>query len=334
MNEQPILIGDIGGTNARFALAASNKIGFSHAATLKCAEFSSVELAIGHYLRQLDIEKPDAICLVAAGPVVDQQVKMTNTPWIVSRRALQRRFPECRVALINDFTAIALSVPHFAPGDILNIGSVNAPRLADRPGFTVGIVGPGTGLGVSGLIKSRQSLTPLATEGGHVGFAPENRLQQDVLRILRERWPRVSAERLLAGTGLENIHWALARLNKEAADEHCAADIFQQAKDRNALACQSVQMYFEILGQFAGDIALTLGAKDGVFIAGGIIKRYPELIVQSGFRTAFENKGRHAELMKTIPTHLILHPEPGLLGAGIGAGIGATHGSSESWVMG
>jgi glucokinase len=180
----------------------------------------------------------------------------------------------------------------------------------------VAILGPGTGLGAVGLRKHGHLFIPIAGEAGHGGFAPETQVQLEILTVLRDRFDRVSSERLVSGPGLENIHWALMRIHGEKRAHLKPAEIFDAASDNSEpLAAEAVQMFFEILGQVAGDLALAFGAEDGIFIAGGIVRRYPELICSSRFRTGFERKGRYRSIMERVPTQLIMHKEPGLLGA-------------------
>lgn len=155
---------------------------------------------------------------------------------------------------------------------------------------------------------------PITGEGGHVGFSPETEQQLEILKVLRSQFDRVSAERLIAGSGLENIYLALRTIRREPGPQLSAAQIFAEREPGN-LAAEAVEVFFELLGQVAGDVALTLGAVDGVYIAGGIAKRYPDLLEKSRFRSAFENKGRRRALMERIPTRLITYDQPGLLGA-------------------
>ena len=157
-------------------------------------------------------------------------------------------------------------------------------------------------------------LVPVTGEGGHVGFAPETALQIEILNVLREKFERVSAERLIAGSGLENIYQALATIRGEKNSGLSPAEIFAE-RGGSKVAAEAIDVFFELLGQVAGDLALTLGAEDGIYIAGGIAKRYPEILAISRFRSAFENKGRHRSFMERIPTRLITHEQPGLLGA-------------------
>ena len=310
-----LLIGDIGGTNARFALADGKEPGFSAEATLKCADFASADLAIKHYLKEVGAKSPAVICLAAAGPIVDQRVRFTNNPWSLAAAELRQQFAISKVRLLNDFEAIAYSVPFLKKDDCQGIGLPD-PRPLDGEHYMVGILGPGTGLGAVALRKHGDLLIPIAGEAGHGGFAPESNVQIDMLKALRERHDRVSSERFVSGPGIENIYWALCRIHGEQRPPLKAADIFAKAKDgSDTRAAESVQMFFEIFGQVAGDYALALGAQDGIFIAGGIVRRYPDLLENSRFRSGFEAKGRHRSLMERVPTRLILHEQPGLLGA-------------------
>ena len=315
MNDQTLLIGDIGGTNARFALARPDAVAFDAAMTLKCEDFSSSVAAIRHYLEAVSVPVPDAICLAVAGPVIDEIVKVTNNHWTLSAREIRQELGVERVKLLNDFEAIAWSIPNIEDRFLESIGQASQQALP-TDSFSVAIVGPGTGLGTGGLLKREGRLIPLVGEGGHIGFAPKSRTQIEILNVLRDKFERVCVERLVSGSGIENIYWALHTLQGDQRQQMSAADIFQAASDRSdAIAADTIQLFYEILGQVAGDIALVMGAHDGVYLAGGIVKRYPELLHISGFRNAFENKGHHRQMMERIPTRLITYGEPGLLGA-------------------
>ena len=310
-----LLIGDIGGTNARFALADPSKPGFSNAVTLKCDDFESADVAIEHYLESEKAGKPDVICLAAAGPIIDKHVRFTNNHWVIGADELAADFSIDAVRLLNDFEAIAYSIPFLANEDCIPIG-LPEPQPLGGEHYMVGILGPGTGLGAVGLKKHGDLLLPIAGEASHGGFAPESHVQIDILNALRERFDRVSSERLVSGPGLENIYWALMRIHHAKRAHISPAEIFGAAvNNTDELAVEAVGMFFEVLGQFAGDLALTLGAEDGIYIAGGIAKRYPDLLKNSRFRTGFEAKGRHRSLMERVPTQLIMHDQPGLLGA-------------------
>ena len=315
MADRTLLIADIGGTNARLALANTEQPGFSDEVTLQCADFESAEAAIRDFLEIVGAPMPEVICLAAAGPIVDQRVRFTNNPWSIAAEELAADFSTASVRLLNDFEAIAYSVPFLTAEDCLSIDLPEADPLPEDD-FMIGILGPGTGLGAVGLRKYDGQLLPLASEASHAGFAPETQVQLNVLSILRERFARVSAERLVSGPGLENIYWALTRIHGDRRPQLSAAEIFARAKaNSESRSSEAVHLFFEVLGQVAGDLALTLGADNGIYIAGGIAKRYPELLANSGFRSGFESKGRHRSIMERIPTQLIMHPQPGLLGA-------------------
>ncbi len=313
MTQKPtLLVADIGGTNARFALADPERPAYHDAATLQCAEFPSVEAAIARYLQDTGAPAPDVVCLAAAGPVVGDAIAVTNNHWRVSAAEVGDEFDVSQVRLLNDFEAVAFSIPFIDDNGSVAVGLPDPRPLGDS--FNVAILGPGTGLGIAGLYGRDGQLVTVSGEGGHIGFAPESQVQIDILQVLRSQFERVSAERLLSGSGVENIYAALCAIHGEKRTRETAAAIFADAAE-DARAAETVAMFFDVLGQVAGDLALTLGATDGVFIAGGITKRYPELLQKSGFRNAFESKGRHRAYMERIPTRLITYDEPGLLGA-------------------
>ncbi len=318
----PTVLADLGGSNARFALSNPSGDGFSAELCLTCADFPGPQQALQHYLRQQGGLNPSAICIAVAGPVAgppgEQSVRMTNHPWHVDARELSRFYGGIPVRLLNDFAAVAWSVPLLAEADVSAIG----PRghlPYSQADYTIGLIGPGTGLGVSGLMFRDGRYYPIAGEGGHVGLAPENPQQVEVWRALHELLgpdQRIYQERLLSGPGVEVLYQVMGQLYDQAVDRLEVAAIFQRAADAtDPVASDSISLFFEILGQAAGNQALTIGAFQGVCIAGGIVPRYPELLRASRFRAGFENKGTYRALMETIPTVLIEHPQPGLLGA-------------------
>jgi glucokinase len=308
-----LLVGDIGGTNARFALASPQSTTYQDEQVLQCADYETPELAIAGYLKLAEAEQPGAICLAAAGPILHGSVNLTNNNWHIRESSLRDTFHVDHVRLLNDFEALAYSLPVLDAAHCSAIGLLPANDLA-VPDFTLGVVGPGTGLGAAGLVKRDGHTFPLVTEAGHVGFAPETALQKAVWEVLQHRYGRVSDERLVSGGGIENIFTALSEIHDEPSPALPAADIFNLVNS-NFLATESVHLFFEILGQVAGNFALSHGAYDGIYIAGGMVQRYPSLLADSPFRAAFENKGRHRHIMERVPTLLINHPQPGLLGA-------------------
>lgn len=311
---QTILIGDLGGTNARFAVVDTRTGGFDQSQTLQCADFCSAEAAIRYYLKAQDLPAPDAICLAAAGPCINGDIDLTNNDWALSTSDLQAKFAVSAVRLINDFEAIAYAIPYLKSEHCLPIASGKPHSLTAD--FTVAIIGPGTGLGVAALQRRGDVLLPVVGEGGHAAFAPRTALQIELLQALTRRFGNVSIERLVSGPGIENIYTVLADRSGKAARNLSAPEIFQRAANGNEpLASEAAALFFEILGQVAADLTLIFGAVDGLYIAGGITRRYEHLLQASSFREAFDNVGKHCALMRQIPTYMITQNEPGLLGA-------------------
>ena len=311
MSAESFLIGDIGGTYARFALTDSAAPGYRRERVHPCAECASLEEAIRGYLADAGAAQVHGICLAVAGPVQNGAVELTNLPWRVSEERLQAEFATKQVRLINDFQAIAQAVPLLASGDCSPIGALPAPDLAAGD-CTLAVLGPGTGLGAAGLRRQEGRFAVQVTEAGHQGFAPETPAQREVLARLQERLGRVCDEDIASGNGLSNIHWAL---QGAAPQPMGAAEIFDRAASGDQTASAAVDLFFEALGQIAGNLALALGAFQGIYIAGGIVRRHAERLRSSRFRAAFENKGRLRPLMAKVPSLLIEHPQPGLLGA-------------------
>ena len=317
MNDFPLLIADIGGTNARFALACDTMPHFEYAQTFQCADFKSIELAVDTYLTTHNIPSLKGICFAVAGPIQQESVRFTNNHWFIQSDDLRDRYSTDQVKLLNDFESIAYCLSDLSSDDLSSIGPEFDALDVDND-FSLAVLGPGSGLGVAGLCKRSQSLYPVATEGGHVGFAPDNPLQDKILKILHGKFERVSNERLLSGPGLVNIHEALCEVAKQQNPGLSPADIGVAAREKSDLLCmQSMELFFEILGQVAGDTALALGAYQGIYIGGGIAQRYPRELANSKFRAGFENKGRYRDDMAKIPTWLITHKNPGLLGSSV-----------------
>lgn len=317
MTDHRILIADIGGTNARFAFATEGPHFFTHAQTFEAGDFAHVSDAVDVYLHSHDVDSLDAICLAVAGPIRNEKVSFTNSNWSIDCADLRQHYGTEQTQLLNDWEAIAYSLSCLPHSDLIDIGG-SWNKLGEGD-FSVGALGPGSGLGVAGLLRRNEHLTPIVTEAGHVGFSPENQLQDQILYYLRQKFDdRVSRERLLSGPGLINIHEALCHINNQENPGLIAADIAVGAFiNHDPLCMQAFDLFFEILGQVAGDLALALGAQDGVYLGGGISQRYPTQLAQSRFRQGFENKGRYRSLMEDIPTWLITHQNPGLLGASV-----------------
>ncbi len=320
MHDEFRLIADVGGTNARLAFSSDSPPYFQHCKTYNCADFDSMSEVIDAYLSEKEITQLYSITLAVAGPVAAGQVKFTNLHWSINESELASKFNTNRVVLLNDFAAISYSLAKLSSDDILSIGGDWSLPFEDNHCIqrkVVGVIGPGSGLGMSGVCVEGNTFFPLITEGGHQGFAPESELQIELLQILLSKYPRVSIERILSGPGIENLYWSLCKLNQknDYNPDLRAPDIAKLGVTNQDQECQqAMAIYFEVLGQAAGDLVLTLGATSGIYIAGGITQRFPEALVSSNFRSAFERKARYQEWMKPVPTWMIMEANPGLIG--------------------
>jgi glucokinase len=308
MPESLALIADIGGTNARFALADNS--GTRDAKILHAADYPSLAEAAHAYL---DMAKPATAprlgAFDVASPVTGDQVSLTNATWSFSIKALQADLKLERLEVINDFTAVALAVPHLAEADRRQIGG-GAP-VADEP---IGVLGPGTGLGVSGLVPNGGRWAALAGEGGHVTMAAASEREAAVLDRLRHRFQHVSAERVLSGMGLTNLYETLSQLDGIDPVSRDAAAVTDGARTGDPHCGEAVKVFASMLGTVAGNLALTLGSRGGVHIAGGVVPKLGDLFDGDLFRTRFEAKGRMHPFVAGIPTYLVTHPLPAFLG--------------------
>lgn len=297
------LIADIGATNARFALADSR--GFYAEKILACADFPNLDDAMKAYLSDAG-EKVSHAAVAMAGPVNGDWFEMTNNPWKFSVADVRNKVGLDNFHLLNDFEAVALAIPHIKPEHLVKIGGGEI-----EAGKTIGIVGPGTGLGVAGLFWDGKDYRPNPCEGGHITMAARTQREFDIFRTLRYKYTHVSAERVCSGKGLQNIYNAIRTLDgrDEIPADLDPAEISRRALDQSCPVCVEVlDKMMGFLGTIAGDLAVTLGAKGGIYIAGGIPAKLGDLFLNSRFRTEFENKGRMSEYLKNIPTYLITHP--------------------------
>jgi len=314
------LVADIGGTHARFALATPDHQGrpvLTSMRELTVAHFSSMAQAALHYMQQIDAPRPRRSVIAVASAVTGDEIKMTNNPWSFSIAGLQQQLGLEGIEVINDFAAIAMAIPHLAPAEFEPVGAVAAPAPGLKPERRCAVVGPGTGLGVCGLLVRQGRVIVIESEGGHVAFAPGNDYEIAILRYMMSRHARVSVERLVSGPGLQNLYQAVCAVEGAAAVVRTPEGITAGAKVGAEAACgRAVELFCSILGGFAGDVALMYGAWDGVYLGGGMTTTLLPWICGGEFRQRFENKGRYGSLMQKIPTAAIAHAQPGLLGAG------------------
>lgn len=309
------LLADIGGTNARFALSAGAGLPLRELGRVPTGAFSSPEAAIRAMLAAHPAEPVTEAALAVAGPVLGDTVSLSNHPWSWSVAQLRHALGLRRLRVLNDFTALALAVPDLPPAALRAVGG-GAPR----PGQAVAVLGPGTGLGVSGLVPSGTGWVPLEGEGGHVTLPATTAREAAVLARLAHRFGHVSAERVLSGPGLGLLYDTLAALDGEAPDPALAGDIAALSdagiRNRNAHAREALDLFCAWLGTVAGNLALTLGARGGVYLGGGILPRWGDYLMRSPFRARFEAHGRFAPYLAAIPVWLIETPgSPALAGA-------------------
>ncbi len=303
------LLADVGGTNARFAWQAGPGAEIGELITLPCAQYPGPADAIAAYLSQLGRAAPPACAIAIANPVLGDIVKMTNHHWSFSITALRTQLGLQQLRVLNDFTALALALPLLAPDETRQVGGASGVA-----GSAVGLIGPGTGLGVSGLLPDgRGGWVPLEGEGGHVTLAGQTPREQAVLQWIAELYGHVSAERAVCGQGLADIRRALLAIDAPGAvvAELDAAGVTAGALEHHDPVCvDALELFCGFLGSVAGNLALTLGARGGVYIGGGIVPRLGLAFDRSPFRRRFEAKGRFASYLAPIPVFVIEAKQP------------------------
>ena len=314
----PHLLGDIGGTNARFALLQPATRLITHTITLPTGQFPDLASAAQAYLQQVGQAGVQQACIAIANPIDGDTLKMTNNHWHFSIEATRQALGLDSLLMLNDWEAMAMAAPALQGSDLQQIGS--GQPVADAP---KGLIGPGTGLGVSSLVRSRRGdWVPIAGEGGHVSMSPTCEREADILRILWRSHPHVSVERVVSGMGLENLYRAICELNGTEAEALVAAQVTERALAAKDVACEeALERMCRLLGNAAANLAVTLGARGGIYIGGGVIGRLGDYFAQSGFRAAFEAKGRFEPYMKRIPTYVIRAEQPALIGCAMALGV-------------
>lgn len=303
-----VLLADIGGTNARFALMDGGTIGtIEH---LHVADFPHANDAIAAVLERHAAEPPAAAVLGVAGPVENNRCHITNSGWLLDGVELTKQFGLASVHLLNDFEALGWSLPGLQPADLFRVGG-----QAPTPGAPMLVLGPGTGFGAAGLFMQDNQALVVVTEAGHATLPATSEREEKVIAQLRRRFGHVSIERALSGSGLENLYHALALVDGVAAPERDAAAITHAALDGScAVSVAALDMFCAFLGGVAGNLALTFCARGGVYIAGGIVPRFADRLAQTRFREQFEGKGRYDAYLGTIPTNIIVKPDASFIG--------------------
>ena len=310
MSSAPQLLADIGGTNARFALRDANGE-ISTIRTLAVADYPEFAAAVQAYLDACGNPPVRHAAIAIANPVQGDRIQMTNHDWSFSIEASRRQLKLDTLLIVNDFTALSMAVPHLNASDYRQVGGGQP-----QPQAVIGLVGPGTGLGVGGLIHMAHGWQALASEGGHVAFAASDDREAALLEYCRRHYSHVSAERLISGPGIETIFHGLQVMHGKQPLVMSTPDIVQHALAADDALCrETLDCFCAMLGTFAANLAVTLGARGGIYIGGGVVPRLGAYFDHSPFRSRFESKGRFTAYMQAIPTSLITAPYPALVGA-------------------
>jgi glucokinase len=320
----PRWLGDIGGTNARFGWQADPHAPITDVHVLPCAEYASLKEAAQAYLALIGREAPPSASFGIANPVFGDAIAMTNHHWRFSIDELRQQLGLQRLLLINDFTALALALTHLPSDGKRLVGGAQAHAAPDA---AIGLIGPGTGLGVSGLLPLgyQNKWIPISGEGGHVTLSATTQAEFDVIKQLQKRYGHVSGERIISGTGLVDLYHALGDLHGGTAREIVTpAQVLERAaSEPNSRANEAIDLFCGFLGTAAGNLALILGARGGIYIGGGIIPRMAQRFDESPFRARFEDKGRFKGYLEKIPTWVITSPvSPALQGASQALSLG------------
>lgn len=297
----PVLLGDVGGTNARLALLADGCLGTIM--RYEVADYPDpLALLRGFVAREAGNAQPLQAVFAVAGPIADdgRSVQVTNSPWLLSAEAIETALDLSRVRLVNDFAAIAWSLTRLGGEDLLQIGPGTPIAGAPRT-----VLGPGTGLGVAHLLTVDGHPVVLPTEGGHATMPAGDADEAAILGFIRARYGHVSGERVLAGEGLINLHEAVTTLAGRQPHAASPEVVTAHAAAGCADCRRTIDVFLSMLGSFAGNLALIMDARGGVFIAGGIVPRLADHLAVSPFRARFESKGRHGRRMRAMPTYLI-----------------------------
>lgn len=313
------ILGDIGGTNTRLALAESADSELLHVQYFENKNFEHLDQIIEKYLDNHNLGQVGSVenaAIAVAGPITGDQIELTNVNFGFSQREYKQKFGFKRLNIINDFTALAYSLPHMTDDDLIQVGGGKVEENANKL-----VIGPGTGMGMAALIpcdipNHGTHWHPIPSEAGHSTFSPNTEREFQLVRALRKQYYRVSIERLISGVGIKTIYDTLAKIDALAIKDLTPSQISKLAlNNEDELAVESLNLFCNILGRTAGDHCLHFSAYGGVYIAGGIIPKILPFFLKSDFRRIFEKKGRMADLTTNVATNIITHKYPALIGA-------------------
>jgi glucokinase len=304
------LVADIGGTNARFALLSEGSEAPQHESTLQCADFADLGAAAAAYLASQGKPPVTEAAVAVATPITSDRIKLTNNDWTFSVDETRTTLGLDRLVMVNDFTALALSLPLLTADEYRQVGGGSPVR--NTP---IGLIGAGTGLGVSGLVPAREGWIPIQGEGGHTAFSPITPRETEVLKTMWKTYDHVSTERLASGPGLVALRDCLSAIDGVAASPLAPEDIARCGRDGSDAICrEALEMFCGILGSAAANLCVTLGARNGVYIGGGIVPSLGDWFDRSPFRARFEHKGRFRNYVAAVPTYVITARNPALRG--------------------
>lgn len=309
----PYLVADIGGTNARFAIVTGKKnqqFQVEQIQVLSAKELPTFAEALHAYLATTGVQ-PRAICVAIAGPILGDQVRMTNLNWTFSRQAMAKKFGVEHFVVMNDFAAVASASAQVTDEHLITIKDG-----IEIPSSNKAVFGAGTGLGVAGLVHYHGTWVPVPSEGGHINIAPATDLEADIIKAAMTEFDHVSAEAFVSGPGLVNIYQSLCAVHDVQPDPIQPAQITEGAlAGSDALLTETLTTFCSFSGSFAGNLALLYGAQGGVFMAGGVMPRFADFLIASPFSERFNNKGVMSHYVEPIPAKLMVHPETAFIGA-------------------
>jgi len=306
------LVGDLGGTNARFAIVSQGSSELMCIETLQCEKFETIQQALQFYLSSIEDIQINSVCIATAGTVHLDSFKPSNNDWVINKSDVSSVLNNAQVSWINDFNAQALATTTLSDNDVVTI-----KEGVEQPDRLRLAIGPGTGLGVCGLIKSSSGWVSVPTQGGHSDLAANTSLEIEILTLLQKKFGHVAVERVLSGPGIVNLYEAICQINGKEILFHLPSEITAAATNPNPdhLSKETLQLFCQIFGSVAGSMALTTGSLGGIYITSDLIKNFLDFFVESDFVASFENKGRMKYFMTDIPIYFSKKDNMGLLGA-------------------
>lgn len=305
----PVLIGDIGGTNGRFAILTGKTAQLISFPNVRTADFPNIDDAIRDAIFTATDIRPKTTLLAIAGPINSDEIELTNCPWVIRPKVMMATLGFEEVIVLNDFEAQALAVIALEKEHLEQIGGKHVEPMAGRV-----VLGPGTGLGVAGLINARGIWQPIPGEGGHTDVGPRSKRDEQIFPFLEPIEGRISAEQILCGRGMVNLYRSICRADKIDPVHGQPSDVTAAAANGDAQAIETLSLFATYLGRVAGDLALVFMAKGGVYLSGGIAQKILPVLKQGEFRAAFNDKAPHSEMMRSMPVFVMTHPLAAVVG--------------------